>query len=445
MNATLMMLVLSGTPVRAEEGGDAAPATTTTEPATPPPATVAAPPPQKTEDVREVYDNDGHLVRRLSFLGGVLTQEVVYAYDDDGREITRATDRDGAHQVETWTYDDKGQTLTHRTAVDDVQKELETWTYKDGRVASKAVEHPLGVQTTTWIYDNEGRAVQVETRDQNGQLLARTLSDRQPTPPPKVPIDLELLGGVQTDSDVQTTSVTVGFSIDRKPPATLYGVDHLEVSADASYTLGVSKGERTNDDLSAGFGLDYNDFVARTSAFLFFRVERNPVSNLDVDLEIAPFGIKYDLIPEGGPLTLDASVAPVWDFRSIAVAAGGDCDDVTVDMDSHCTFSKFRASFRARAALELGPAKIKDILEFQPTLNPAGGDLIAGVQEEAIVENTTSLAVKLTGSLALAASLGLTRDPLLAAQADCSADPDNLLCRGLKIESASTLTLDLSF
>ncbi len=440
------LCALGALPALAQEAPAPAPEPAPAPAAEPAPAPApAAAPTGPAEDVREVYDVDGRLTRRLLMINGALSEEVVNTYDASGRLSSRVTTKGASVSTETWTYDDSGNPLTHETREGEVVALSESWTYVDGRLSTQTVQSGGVSKTTTWTYDEEGRVILVETKTADGALVSRSVSDRQAPPLPKVPIELEISGGVSTDSDVRTNSITAGFSIERKVPVELYEVDHLEVSAFGNYTRGMSQGELTNNDLSAGFGLDYNEFVKRTTAFLFMAVERNPVSNLDVDLEIAPLGIKYDLVPDGGAFSLDASFAPIWNFRSITVAAGGDCEGEVMAADGHCTFNKVRGSFRARAALEIGPVKVKDILEFQPTLNPASGDLVAGIGEEAIVQNTASLSVKLSQRLALASALSVTRDPLLAEQADCDADPENLLCDGLLVESASTLTLSMSF
>lgn len=439
--------LLCATVAQAEEGG-AVPvegAAVETPAAASAPAEAAPAPVDTREEIREIYDVDGRVTRRLQLVGGQLQEEVVNTYDASGRLSERTTTRGAEQRVERWTYDDSGNVLTHETRVGLALVSSETWTYADGRPATFTVDAGGQKKVTTWTYDEKGRIILVETKAADGTVLSRSVSDRQAPPPPDVPIELEISGGFATDSDVKTNSVTAGFSIERKVPPELYAEDHLEVAAYGTYTRGISQGELTNDDLSVGFGLDYNEFVPRTTAFLFMKVERNPVANLDVDLEVAPIGIKYDLVPEGGVFTLDASFAPIWNFRSILIAAGGECDGAVVTLDTHCTFNKMRGSFRARAALEFGPVKVKDVLEFQPTFNPASGDLVAGIREEAIVENTTSLSVKLSQRLALSSAISFTRDPLLKEQADCTADPENLLCDGMMVESASTLTLSMSF
>lgn len=407
---------------------------------------VEAPAPSPAVEVRETWDASGRLTRRLELVGGQLAKEIVQTWDEAGRLSARVTTEAGQETREAWTYDEAGRVLTLVVTVDGATAREEAWTYDEaGRVQTRTVKEAGVAKTTTYAYDGEGRAVLVETRGAEGALLERTVSDRQPTPPAPVPITLAVSGGVATDSDVRTTSVTAGFEIERKVPPELYDTDHLEVSAYGSYTLGISKGEKTNDDLSAGFGLDYNEFVDRTTAFLFMRVERNPVSNLDVDLEIAPVGIKYAIVPKGGVFWLDASFAPVWNFRSILVEAGGECEGAVVEVDTHCTFNKIRGSFRVRLGVEVDGFALKDVLEFQPVLNPASGDLVAGVGEEAILKNATTLSLKLSDALALSSAVTFTRDPLLVEQADCEADPENLLCDGMMLETASTLTLSMSF
>lgn len=397
------------------------------------------------EEVRETYNGAGQLVRRLTLVGGQLVAEISHSYDAAGHLVEiRRTTAGGHTTVETQVWGADGTLSSRSTATDDGPPTTETYTWSGGRLASSTRVEGERTEVTTWTYDVAGNSTLVETKTVDGALVARTIADRAPAPEKPVPIGLSLSAGVDTDSDVQTTSITGGFALSRKPSVDQYDTDPLEVSAYATYTRGVSKGVRTNDDLSAGFGLDYNRFVKNTTAFLFVVVARNPVANLDLDLEAAPFGLKYEIVPKGGVFWTDISFAPLWNYRSILVAAGETCDDVTVDVDTHCTSSDLRGSLRYRLGVEKGGFTLKDTVEYLPSLTP-DGDFAGALVDESILRNTAALSVKLTDRLSLSETLVFTRDLRLQEQVDCTASPDSLMCDGLSLQSTSALSLDLSF
>jgi hypothetical protein len=374
----------------------------------------------------------------------MLQSETTFAYDPSGKVAEERTAGTGGAVVQSWVYNADGTTASHAIAADGAAQLRESFTYTNGKVATRAVTTPDGTSVTTTTYGPTGDAILVETVGAGGTVLARTVSDREAAPPERVKLSVGINGGVATSSDVQSTAVTAGFLISRKPSVDQYAYDPVEFAAYGSYNRATSFGELTNDQLKAGIGFDYNNLVGPLTAFLFTNVERNPVANLDVDLLVAPIGVKYDFIPEG-VFTFDASFAPVWNFRSIALGAGGECDGLVLSEDGHCTFSKIRGSLRLRAALNLGPVALKNVVEFLPTLNPTG-DFGAALADESVFRNTATLTVKLTDALSLSESILFVRDPLLAAQVDCSAGaPDNLLCDGLSLQTGTTLALSYAF
>ena len=420
----------------------AAPAAPTAPTSVAPPVPTAAPTETAGRETRETWNGDGKLIRRLVFQDGQLQTETSFRYDDQGHLIEERS-AGGGLVVQSWTYDADGNTLSHMVAADGAESLRETFTWAGGKMATRTVSTPEGTSTTVSTYDGNGEVVLTETRNGDGLLVARTLADREPPPDPPVPVNVSLNGGVSTSSDVRTTSITAGFSVSRKPPVDQYDTDPIEFSAGTTYNRASSQGTLTNDQLDAGVGLDYNNLVGPVTAFLFTSVERNPVANLDADLLVAPIGVKYDLVPEG-IFTLDVSFAPLWNFRSIAVAAGDDCDGVTLTEDGHCTFSKIRGSLRVRGELGTDRVSLKDVIEFLPTLNPEG-DFGAAIADEAIFRNTATLSIKLTGHLTFAESVASVRDPLLAEQVDCDGDPDNLLCKGMSLQTGTTLALSYAF
>jgi len=439
--AAPVVTVPAGDPWATPAGAPASPAA---DPRATPTGPAYAPPESAGRETREAWDARGHLVRRLVFDGGVLQSETSVRHDTAGNAVEERTVVGESLVVQTWTYDTENRVTTHTVVADGATTLAERFAYAEGRLATRSVTTPDGgTSVTTLRYDPAGDPVLAETRSGAGALVARVVSDRAlaPTAPTKLTVGVN--AGVSTVSDVRTTSVSAGFSIARKPDPAVYETDPIELSAHGSYDRAESGGTRTNDLLKAGVGFDYNALFGPVTAFLFTEVERNPVANLDVDLVVAPIGLKYDIVPRGA-FTLDASFAPVWNFRAIAVAAGEACDARTLAEDGHCVFSKIRGSFRVRAELGGATATLQDTLEFLPTLNPDGA-FFAAIADEAIVRNTLALDVRLTGHLSLVETVVFVRDPLLAAQAACTADADNLLCRGLSLQTGTTLALAYAF
>lgn len=426
-----------------------APPAPTPEAATPAPVPVAASPaaPAPSVEVRENWDPQGRLVRRLTLDNGLLVEEVANTYDDAGHLTETRTIGGGRTTVEAQTWGADGVLASKTVTVDGVVAATETYTWADGRMSSRVRVADGRAETTRWTYDGAGNATLVETTGADGQLVARTVSDRAPAPPAPeapIPITLTVTGGVDNDTDVQTTSISGGFALSRDPGDDRYDTDPLEVSAYGTYTLGVSKGEHTNDDLTAGFGLDYHHFLPRTTAFLFVAMERNPVANLDIDLEAAPVGLKYEIVPKGGVFWTDISFAPLWNFRSILIAAGESCDGAVVEVESHCATSDVRGSFRYRLGLEIGSFTLKDTVEYLPSLTP-DADFVTALSEESVLRNTATASVKLTDRLSLSETLVFTRDMRLKEQVDCAATPEAWMCEGRSLKSGADISLDLSF
>lgn len=410
------------------------------DPATAPPAPSPAAP--GVTEVRESWSAGGRLVRRLTLLDGALVREETFAWTDDGQPRERRVVERGVEEVERWTTD--GATTTRVRTRGEVVVETEALTTEGGRPTKRVIERDGARVVTTWSYDAAGQLVAEEERTGDDALVRRVLADRSPPPAVPVPFTVGLSGGVSTSSDVSTTSVTAGFAVGREPPPERYADEPLELSAYGSYTRASAKGTLTNDELKAGFGLDYNEIVGKLTAFLFTTVQRNPVANLDVDLVVAPIGLKYELVPRG-PFLLDVSFAPVWNFRSIAVAAGGECDGVALASDGHCAFSKVRGSLRVRATFSHGVLTVKDVVELLPTLNPDDGDLVGAIEAEAIFRNTATVSLKVNEHLSVSESVLFTRDPLLAEQADCSADPEQPLCRGTSLQTGLVVSASYAF
>jgi hypothetical protein len=391
-----------------------------------------------------VWNSAGLLTRRLVLDRGTLVMEVSRTYDAAGLPVEERTVSGGSLVVQTWTYNEDGTTAAHAVVADGVTTLSESFTYEDGKVRTRTVTTPdAGTSITTTTYGPTGEAVLVETRGADGALLSRTVSDREPLPFTPAKLAIKVSGGVATSSDVQTTAMTAGFAITRDPPPSTYDRDPIELAITGSYLRSSSAGELTNDQLDGRVGVDYNELVGPLTAFVFTQMSRNPVANLDIDLLAAPIGFKYTFV-ETPVFVFDASFAPVWNFRSITIGAGDVCEAGEVTEDAHCAFSKLRGSLRVRATLGNSVVKVKDTLEFLPTLD-GGGNFFTKVEDEAILRNTLTLDVRLTSHFGLSESIVFTRDPLLAAQAECTARSEELLCQGMSLQTGSQLSLWYQF
>ncbi len=257
--------------------------------------------------------------------------------------------------------------------------------------------------------------------------------------PVPTPLHFTLEGGVSTASDTATSAMSVATSFGRKPQSENYGFDPLEFSVTAGWRRATAKGAVTNDQWLGGVRIDLNRIVGPATLFWFANAERNLPANRRLDLLVAPVGVKLDLYASK-VLSLDFGFAPVWNYRALAVD-GGDC---TID-GAACSVSKMRGSFRLRAAVDRGAWHLEDQLGFLPSLYPVPGGLVQAIADEAIVRNDARLSFKMGKRVSLVETLALVRDPLLAAQADCTGEQDTTLCKGWSLNTGTTLGVDVQF
>ena len=384
------------------------------------------------EDIRESYDPAGNLSHRLVLVDGTLVEESGFQYAA-GNLVEKTTVKSGSTTIERWTY--VGGVLTvHEVTVDGVLQSKESSTYAGGRLQSR-VTQAAGQpdRTTTWSYDLLGRPILVETRSADGSLLSRVESSRSR---PIVPVHFELSLGGNWSSQTEVLDLASGFEVSRTPDSAIYDVDPLEFKVGMAYKLSRSEGETVNDDLTAWFAMDYNHLVPRTTLFFFSTLARNPIANLNADLILAPIGLKYEIV-ENQKFLLDLSFAPLWNYRSIVAPAGGSCDGVLVTSDTLCETSRLRGSFRLRLGYTGKSWSIQDTTSYIPAIDPV--DFAGGFGDGSILTNSLGLSVKLSSHLSLNQSVLLTRDLSLAAQVDCAAEPENLLCKGLMYTSTTAL------
>ncbi len=394
-------------------------------------------------ELRETWDPAGHLVRRLTLSQGRLIEETTFRYDAKGRLVEQRAVVDGHVILETRAYSAQGALAEQLVTRDEALERREVNRYDGaGRRVEQAVEDAAGRRTTTWTYDRFGGVVLVEKRDGRGIVTERTVADRMD---PKVPITVSLDGGLSTNSDVDLHDGTVGFSFVREPIPALYGRDPVEVKLSASYTRGRAAGEDTNSELRGRFSLDYNYLWPRLTPFFFAEAERNPVANLDLDAVVAPVGLKVDVLDVLHPARLDLSFAPVWNYRAITTPAGGDCDGLTVGIDTACQSALIRGSLRLKAGYEAKRWSLMNTLELLPVLFPDGVSLADSLDQDSITRDTIDLEIKLTGRFTVTEKVVWTRDMSLADQVDCSTGDDNRLCEGRSVQSTGLLSLRYTF
>lgn len=407
-------------------------------------------------EIKETYDPAGRLTHRVE-LGeaDVVVAETTLAYDAAGRLVSQTTT--GADtRVERWTYDDAGRELSHVWLVDGVKVREVQSTWADGRRATLTTTEGEAVTTTTFAYDDAGRVTEERTTSPDGALTRRvaTFTPAPPTPPappepppppPVTPIKLSLSGGLSYQTDVDLFGASLGFAIDRKPAEEGPGKDPLELHTAVSYSYGRSRGEVVNNALHGRFSIDLNQVAPRVTPFLFIDVDRNPAFNQNIDLELAPIGVKFILVPRD-IMKLDLSFAPVINYRSVAIPAGTTtvCNGADITGEAACDFLKVRGSFRLRVGYGAKTWDISDTIEYLPNFTPKEVSFAEGLSKDSILRNTFAFNFKLTSWLTLSEAFVFTRDQTLAAQADCGADPDLLLCDGLVFTTATNLVMSWS-
>jgi YD repeat-containing protein len=395
-------------------------------------------------EVRDTWDAQRRLVRQIEVVGEQIVAETTWVYDDEGRPVSRTTTRGASSEVQRWTYDAEGREVSRVLLVDGAEVGSVATTWQDGRVVEVADTQNGATTRTRTAYDDQARVTRVETIRPDGTVEVRTATFAE-APPEGVPIQLTLSGGLSYQTDVELFTVSGGFSIDRKPAVEAFGKDPFEVHATVSYAYGRSRKEVVNNALHGRFSIDLNLVAPRVTPFLFVDVDRNTAFNQNIDLEIAPIGVKVDLLPRE-VMKLDFSFAPVINYRSVAIPVGSStvCNGSDVSGPAACDFLKVRGSFRFRAGYKAKHWDVSDFVEYLPNLTPKEVTFVEGLSRDSITRNTFLFNVRLTDWLGLSESFVFTRDPTLAAQADCGADPDALLCDGLVFNTATNLNFTWS-
>ena len=379
----------------------------------------------RAEEIREFYNDAGSITRRLVFRDGRLEVESTWRYDASGRPIEeRDVQGDDIH-LKRWEYTPSGQKAREEEWHNETLVKRSTWVYTKGRPTSMTVETDEHEPWVTYYhYDPLGRLILEETTDAFGKLLSRTIAERAR---PLTPIELTVSTGAALLTETQTLNANIGFEARRKPSMERYGFDPLEVRAGGSYSYSQAKGIVVSDALQGDFGIDYNYILPATSLFLFVNLERNPVANLDLDLELAPLGIKYDLIPRTAYL-LNISFAPLWSYRAIP--------------DS--TALLYRGSFRLKGRYENERFMIKDMVEYLPLLGPGVESIADSLVADAIVRNTLIFSLQLTNRISVRQTFKAVFDQRLKEQGENCHGPDaELLCQGRSFSSTTALSFTL--
>ncbi len=388
------------------------------------------------EELRERWDDTGHLTTREVYRQGVRVETHGWIYDADGRPVEKkSTFANGIIEVERWTYDASGRLLSHQLEREGVLVTEAQLTWEGGRQVALRETEGGQVRQTRFRHDAAGRLIESEVRDQEGALLSRALYHREPA---AVPVLVRLDGGLGFNSDVQDLSMNLGFDALRKPTPNEYAQEPLELHAYAGYRHSVTDGELVDAELRTGFGIDYNELLGPVTVFFFADLTRNPAANLNADLYLAPAGAKVDLYARPRFAT-DLSLAPVWNYRSV------DAVETCATPDGACVTSVVRASFRLRLNIDTEKLDFSAVTEYLPSLTPTPPTLRAALDTQAILRETLVLALRAGERLSVSHSLVFTRDPLLALQADCSDDAEQALCRGLSVQTTAALGFKLDF
>lgn len=387
------------------------------------------------DDVRERYDAKGRFVHQLRLHHGQVVEEVAVSYK--GEHATARTELTPGHQRIARSY-----------FRDDLVSVAEC--YEDGaRVAYAAYRYdgdghlleldawlpaePGGFrrQTTRYSYDPDGQLLTTEVFGADG---ARTNTTRADRTAPAVPVELGFTAGGSYQSDTELYDFTAGIGIHRRPKVQRYGSDPLEVALDGTYKFHRAQHLTSTDQTTVHFGVDYHEILPRITLFTFTTTDRNLPANLRLNLEEGVLGVKVDIVPLG-KYQLDASFAPVWNFRSIASPnPDGSVTDETT--------SKLRGSFRFRAGIHRPTWSLLDTVELMPTL--FGTDVAPedGFWHRTVLRNTVTFDVALAKRLIFHEEFKYTWDSAMRAQAECP-DSANPLCLGYAFASTTAVTLNL--
>ncbi len=393
-------------------------------------------------ETRETFDANGRISHQQVIDAGVIKSETDFTYDADGQLVAKRTLAGTSDELHAWTYDKKGHEVTHEVRKDGVLASVTRTTWDGDSKASVAVTSGGATTVTSWTYDPDGHVLESQTTSGDGAVAS---SYKATFERPVVPIEMSVGGGVAYQTDVDLLAVNGSFSVTRKPAVERFGSDPFQVGASVSYAYGRSKGAVVNNQFGAHFGIDLNLVAPRTTPFLFVDVARNPVFNQNIDLQAAPVGVKFDLVPRD-VMKLDFSLAPVLNYRSIFLP-GTPADGATPAVaDSSSDFFKLRASFRFRLGYDGGNWAIGDTIEYLPALASVNHPELAekltfaqSLAQDSILRNTFKISFNFTKWMSFSNQFVFTRDPTLAAQADCAADPEQLLCVGMVIYNQSNL------
>jgi YD repeat-containing protein len=387
-------------------------------------------------DVRESYDPKGRLVHQLRLDHGVVVEEIALSYTGD--QATARTELTPGHERIARSYFDADDHLVVGECYEDGQRVgYAAYRYDDKHLVAleKRTRRPDGgfeLETTRYAYDPDGNLVTTEVRGPDGKLVSVTRAER---PAPAVPIVFSVLAGGSYQSDTELYDVTAGLGLHRRPKVERYGSDPLEVGLDGTYKFHRAAGITSTDQTTLRFGVDYHDILPRITLFTFTATDRNLPANLRLNLEEAVLGLKVDIVRPGRKYQLDASFAPVWNFRSILAPqpSGGSTDETT---------SKLRGSFRARAGLHFASWSLVDTFELLPTIF---GDDVASEDDfwhRTVLRNTVTFDVALAPRFTFHEEFKYTWDSAMRAQATCP-DSENPLCLGYAFASTTALVVNL--
>jgi hypothetical protein len=389
------------------------------------------------QEVREEKDGAGQLVRRTTIEDGRILSETTWTYEG-GAVVRTETKTPEGTTAETWSLE-RGLTREHTVAVDGAVTLRELFEYDGTRLVSKTSSNGAGtLEKILYRYDESGRLVETVVQAPDGTVLSRTSASWAR---PHVPITFGLTGGTGWATLADTFSASGGVAVGRKPDPAYYKLDPLEFGVAVSYAYARAQGLLTTSDLRASSALDFNEIWPRTTLFLFTTVAHNPVANLNVDVYVAPLGLKYTIV-RPAPWSLDVSFAPVWNYRSINALAGTACGDELLTADTVCSTSRVRGSLRLRAGYEDDKVSLKERVEFLPDLAPQ--DFVENLDAASIFRNTLTLGLKVTSKITVSESLVITRDRTLASQFDCEGGDDNPACEGWSFENVANLSVSWS-
>lgn len=399
--------------------------------------------------VRETWDTQGHVLNRLTTQDGRVLEEVIYEYDKGGRPSMVKTIKDGKEVVEKTVFGPNGPATVERL-VDGKRVSLVTRTWDKGKLVKIQEEDGEKIlRITTLEYDLYDNVVSNKVVDASGNVLSEL---RAEIPRPVVPVELSLEAGTAIQTDVNVTDISLGFKVNREPKVRKFGADPLEVKLEGSYRKTSAGTTPVNDQTQLKFLVSYRQIIPRLGLVMETSATRNPVANMNLDLNLTPIGLRY-VLAFPPPMLMIGVIKPTWNFRSVTQSSTSlDASGAEVTTRTDVSTSVVRGTFGLGFMASFGPVQLSNFFEYRPRLLNLGADdgidFVTGLDQKSVLSDELSLVLPLSTRLALIENVSFMRDMQLQSQAVFDENgvcvSGTTLCDGYTLTSMTSLRYSFS-